>query len=272
MKQNDMILSLNGDTFATLKKDFDTILARTMGNMTMKGAFDAVITLKLSVSLEKGSVNTDAGFKDITKPSFKHDISSVMQVKDKVTGQFKGEYGMVWDEDNGWVLRKIDNGQMSLFDDDVVDAQYVEVSALPEPEDEEKAEDNVHTPFGRMCKFVGEEFHIALSDDNKYTVRDAEDRVILSSATSEDSPFYCDGEVLDPHLGHKLVCGADEVDESISKVFIKCDDCDEMLFEIKSPAFVKVEGEAFEQAAELFDDFEEEEDEDYDYEDPEDEE
>ena len=43
-KANEMILSLNEDTFSALKKDFDDVLNRTIGNMQMKGASDATIT------------------------------------------------------------------------------------------------------------------------------------------------------------------------------------------------------------------------------------
>lgn len=225
---NDMILSLNGDTFQSLKKDFDTIMARTIGNMTMKGADEATITLKLSVSLEKSSVDGADGIQDVTKPTFKHDISSVMQVKDKMTGQFKGEYGMIWDDKEGhWVLRKIDNGQMNLFDDDgnrIIDAEYHEVNDLPEgtralpegsrgddeagegsyPREAEETEpdaaegsgeapetpqNNTDTPFGWLCQFIGEEMHITEAMGN-YTVRTDTNKVVLSSATSVESPFY----------------------------------------------------------------------------------
>lgn len=36
--KNAMELSLKGETFNALKEDFDVVLARTIGNMEMKGA------------------------------------------------------------------------------------------------------------------------------------------------------------------------------------------------------------------------------------------
>lgn len=241
---NDMILSLNGDAFAALKHDFDTILNRTIGNMTMKGADEATITIKLGVSLEKSSVGTVNGIQDVTKPSFKHDISSVMQVKDKMTGQFKGEYGMVWDDDEErWVLRKIDNGQMNLFDGEetVIDAEYKEVAALPEgsvetvsdDEVEAKAENDRDTPFGWLCQFIGEDLHITESMGN-YTVRTNDNKVVLSSATSSDSPFYCPAEKLAPHVDHQVVC-AGYGQDSIVNVSIECEDCSTVLFDLDAP-------------------------------------
>ena len=44
MYANDMSLSLKSDTFSALKEDFDSILARTIGNMEMKGAEEATVT------------------------------------------------------------------------------------------------------------------------------------------------------------------------------------------------------------------------------------
>ena len=140
MKKNDLNLSLDGETFESLKDDFDTILARTVGNMQMKGAENATITIKLDVNLEKDKVDTYKGIFDVTKPSFKHSISSVMQVKDKMSGQLVGDFAMVWDEDEQkYVLRYIDDGQINMFDgDEVVEADYVEVPVRAlEPHEEE---------------------------------------------------------------------------------------------------------------------------------------
>lgn len=157
---NVMQLSLNGDTFAGFKKDFDTILARTLGNMQMKGAEDATVTVKMNISLDKRCVGGFGSMDTVTVPSFKHDISSVMQIKDKMTGQFSGEYAMIWDEEEkGYVLEYIKSEQASLFDNDepcgrfsdieddgdyenVVDAiEGNEPLALPEAEDDDLGDD-----------------------------------------------------------------------------------------------------------------------------------
>lgn len=157
---NVMQLSLNGDTFAGFKKDFDTILARTLGNMQMKGAEDATVTVKMNISLDKRCVGGFGSMDTVTVPSFKHDISSVMQIKDKMTGQFSGEYAMIWDEEEkGYVLEYIKSEQASLFDkeepcgrfsdieddgdyENVVDAiEGNEPLALPEAEDDDLGDD-----------------------------------------------------------------------------------------------------------------------------------
>lgn len=265
MYANDMSLSLKSETFSALKEDFDSILARTIGNMEMKGAEEATVTLKLGISLEKSSVNGPAGIRDIVKPSFKHDISSVMQVKDKKSGALTGDYEMVWDADEGkYVMRRIDNGQVSMFDADgdatVIDAEY---TALPEgqrglPEgsqdgeyDEDNADtddsensdtdstnesdkpsDNGPTPFEWLKQFVGQELRVTEAMGN-YTVRTGDNKVVLSSATGKSSPFYCPVEKLEGHVGHNVSCvGYADGDGIIVNVSIECEDCNEVLFDL----------------------------------------
>lgn len=157
MCNNDMNLSLNSDTFSMLKEQFDGVLARTVGNMQMKGADDATITLKLQVSLSKENRHTEDGMIEATIPKFKHDISSVMQVKDKASGELVGDYQLVWDEDTQkYVMRKINDGQFDMFDDDepcgkFVDVDYVVVDeqqrlegriGLPEGKDDENPDED----------------------------------------------------------------------------------------------------------------------------------
>ena len=245
MSKNDLILSLNEDTFASLKKDFDTILNRTIGNMEMRGASDAVITMKLTVSLDKRSMDMGDGIKEFKKPTFKHEVSSVMQIKDKATGQLGGDYAMVWDaNEERFVLRQFTGGQTSIFDDDyeTVEEPWGKFTDMPDdshslpapaeeaPENEETVEKDTDTPFGWLCQFVGEKLNVTEAMGN-YTVRTKDNRVVLSSATSEDNPFYCDAETLAPHVGHNVVCvgyGEEEIDD----VSIECEDCNSVLFEI----------------------------------------
>lgn len=281
MYANDMSLSLKSETFSALKEDFDSILARTIGNMEMKGAEEATVTLKLGISLEKSSVNGPAGIRDIVKPSFKHDISSVMQVKDKKSGALTGDYEMVWDADEGkYVMRRIDNGQTSMFDEDcggtIIDAEYTdaEYTALPEgqrglPEGsqkddaDEEAEDTAGeenldtdranesdgaseagpTPFEWLKQFVGQELRVTEAMGN-YTVRTADNKVVLSSATGESSPFYCPAEKLEGHVGHEVSCvGYGDSDGVIANVSIECADCDEVLFSLDDDGVEEVAGE-----------------------------
>ena len=134
---DDMVLSLKSDTFNTLKEDFDAVLGRTIGNMQMRGAETATITLKLSISISKENCrdwNSDdeGAMRQFQRPSFGHEISSVMQVKDKVKGALTGDTELVYDMDTDeWVLRKLENAQRSIFDEEPVYAE-AEVSDAAE--------------------------------------------------------------------------------------------------------------------------------------------
>ena len=262
MNTNDMTLSLKSDTFSALKEDFDSILARTIGNMEMKGAEEATVTLKLGISLEKSNISSPNGMKEIIKPSFKHDISSVMQVKDKKSGALTGDYELVWDPDERkYVMVRIDDGQTSIFnDDDIIDSDYEEAVdepvALPEARLESDAEGDdegyydVSTPFGWLKQFVGKAMQVTEALGN-FTVRTEDNKIVLSSATREGSPFYCPSERLEAHVGHTLSCVMEKDSDGRETIFIDCDDCDENVFYISSS--------------------DADEHEDYDYDEPEDE-
>lgn len=227
--KNAMELSLNGDTFAALKEDFDSILSQTLGNMESKSADEAVITLKLGISLEKQQFVRNESTEELTKPSFKHDISSVMQVKNKKSGSLSGDYELVWDEDEKrYVMRKIAGSQMSMFenvekyegDDKEIEGQAM----LSAPADK------VKSVFGWLSDFVGNKMTVSEAMGN-YTVRTENGKVILTSASPKNNPLHCDAEVLATHLGHTLVC-AGYGDDELNLIKIECEDCLETLFSI----------------------------------------
>lgn len=262
MKINDKVLSLTGDTFAVMKGDFDKILNRTIGNMELKGANEATITLKLGIVLDKTTLSTPEGLKDITNPVFKHDISSVMQVKDKMSGQTRGNYSMEWDPDEErFVLRKVDDGQASFHDDgfeffeaDYEDVENNDVKMLPGEVEEAEDAESTPSPFEWLSQFVGEEMKITEAMGN-YTVRTTDNKVVLSSATAASNMFYCPIETLKDHIGHQLICVSNGTDH-IESIAIECEECNAVLYELSLEETLPV--------------VEELEVDDYEYEEPED--
>lgn len=230
--RNTMQLSLDSDTFAGMKEDFDTILEKTIENMESKSAYEATITLKLGISLMKTSkpvVDADEAIKEVTLPTFKHDISTVMQVKAKKSGMLDEECELVWDEDEQkYVLVRIKDNQLSLFEADEEEAKGSDGESVKSDEDEAAYDTN--TPFGWLRQFVGEKLTVTEAMGN-YTVRTKENKIILSSASDEDSPFHCDAETLKPHVGHEVVC-VGYGGELLVNVAIECEDCCETLFSI----------------------------------------
>lgn len=258
---NAMELSLKGDTFTALKEDFDAVLARTLKNMESKGADEATITLKLGISLEKTTDFSGEEAEEVTKPSFKHDISSVMQVKDKKSGALTGDYQLVWDEDEGkFVMKRIGDNQMTLFDvaeDGEENVEYIPAAEPVEPPmleaadvaDDDASEGDEYNPpvtaFDWLLKFVDKDMAISEAMGN-YTVRtvatdEEESAVVLTSASAEDSVFHCDAEILKDHIGHELICVGEqnEAGGPIVKIVVKCLVCDEDLYTLFNPILLE---------------------------------
>lgn len=231
--ENAMELTLESDTFATMKRDFDDMLMSTLKNMQTKGAENADLTLKLHISIENTNVTIRGENTDIVRPSFKHDLGSIMQIKDKKTGSLSGEMQLVWDEETGKpFMRKIDNGQISLFNDDgdAINADYVEAPALELPL-AENTETDERTPFGWLKQFIGQEMKITESMGN-YAVRTLDNKIVLTSSTDPDNVFYCDADKLKNHIDHSIVCvGYDDDGETVN-ISIECEDCNEVLYDL----------------------------------------
>lgn len=234
--KNTMQLSLNSDTFESMKEDFDTILLRTIDNMESRGADEATITLKLGISFEKEPQkfsDTEEDEKEIIKPTFKHDVSTVIQVKGKKSGSLSGDYELVWDEEEKkHVLVRISDNQMSLFDEEETEGNEEIVES---EENEYNPEEDTSIPFGWLRQFVGEKLQVTEAMGN-YTVRTESNQIILSSASEEDNPFHCDAEILKPHVGHNVVCAYYGTEDLIMNIAIECEDCFETIFSIDRPS------------------------------------
>ena len=177
----------------------------------------------------------------------------------------------MWDRESCcYVMRPIDNGQVSMFDKqegdgrenggdlpsnalpvprhpalpgEVIDADYEVIEDTKtegDKKDGDEAEDGSgggHTDpkvlFGYMKQYVGAEMKVLESMGN-YTVRTMENQIILSSACKPTDRFYCSPEKLAPHVGHSVVCIGYGQDEIVS-ISIECEDCNEVLFEIEAP-------------------------------------
>lgn len=291
---NDLPLSLNGGTFNALKSDFDSILRNTLSNMELKGADTAEMNIKLKISLSKEQTRDfearyDGAMRDIVKPKFEHAVQSVLQIKDKKDGTLSGNYELVWDgEAQKYVMREITDGQTSLFDEeqkpgfdpnnivvvggelppakkelpapdgdgDFIDAEYTVV------EDEKPTDPG---PFDWLRQFVGTSMKVIEVMGN-YTVRTADNKVVLSSAASTDSPFYCPVEKLAPHVGHTIACVLYGTTDNEESVFVECDTCGEPLFCLDVPTQDETQGGEDDSATPT--DGNDEVPDSYDYEDP----
>lgn len=177
-----MDLSVSGQAFDAMRTDFDDLLERTVANMDARGAGHATMTLKLGIELEQ--VPLEDG-RTINRPSFRYDIQSVMQLKERTGGTLTGNYEVVC-EDGTWVIRPVDDGQINIFEEIGTDG----------PEEPEGS-------YEWMKHFLNAEKHIIRSDAMTALVADG-DTVLLSDGALPDSELHCSRKELVKHIGHAI--------------------------------------------------------------------
>lgn len=112
-------VSMDSETLSGLKSDIDNMINRTLRTMHSSQNGEAVISVKLKISLEKRTVDNEKVFREAICPKFEHDIQSVVQTKDKISGATQGDYELVYDPKlDRWVMRDM-RGQMSMFDAEI---------------------------------------------------------------------------------------------------------------------------------------------------------
>ena len=118
-------LDFESDTFWDMKRDMNFVLQRLIGNMREKGTDEGSMTLKIDITMVREFVpNYDPDIKgetrEISKPQFKHKVTSAVKINDEKSGSFNNEMELVMDEDTGiFKLVPIANtSQRSIFDSD----------------------------------------------------------------------------------------------------------------------------------------------------------
>lgn len=118
-------LDFDSDTFDPMKKDMNFVLQRLIGNMQEKGTNEGSMTLKIDVTMIKEFIpnydpDVEGETREISKPQFKHKVTSAVKINDEKSGVFNNEMELVMDEDTGvFKLVPIANtSQRSIFDSD----------------------------------------------------------------------------------------------------------------------------------------------------------
>ena len=162
MNDFDKKLDFDSNTFENMKHDMNFVLQRLLGNMIEKQSNEGSMTIKIDVTMVKEFIpNYDPNIKgesrEISKPQFKHKVTSAVKITDEKGGNLNNEMEMVMDEETGcYVLQPIANTQQrTIFDsdfmqgqkqegegnEDIIDGTYIDADvrpALPGPADEEK--------------------------------------------------------------------------------------------------------------------------------------
>lgn len=170
MNDFDKKLDFDSNTFEDMKHDMNFVLQRLLGNMIEKQSNEGSMTIKIDVTMVKEFIpNYDPNIKgesrEISKPQFKHKVTSAVKITDEKGGNLNNEMEMVMDEETGcYVLQPIANTQQrTIFDsdfmqsqkqegegsEDIIDGTYIDADvrpALPGPADEENGEEPEDTP------------------------------------------------------------------------------------------------------------------------------
>lgn len=129
---NDFVKELNfdSDTFENIKRDMNFVLQRLLGNMQEKESTDGTMTVKIDVSLVREWVpnynpEIDAETRMVSKPKFKHKVTSQVQIKDEKSGNLDTEMELFMNEETGeYEMRPVaDTTQRSFFDADFREAE-----------------------------------------------------------------------------------------------------------------------------------------------------
>lgn len=118
-------LDFDSDTLGNVKRDMNFVLQRLIGNMMEKGSTNGSLTLKIDVSFTQEYIpnydpKVEGESRKINKPSFKHKVTSTVQITGKKDGNMDTEMELAFDEDSGeYVLQPVANtAQKSIFDSD----------------------------------------------------------------------------------------------------------------------------------------------------------
>lgn len=202
-------LDFDSDTFEEMKRDMNFVLQRLIGNMQEKGTDEGSMTLRIDVTMVKEFIpNYDPDIKgetrEISKPQFKHKVTSAVKINDEKSGSFNNEMELVMDEDTGvFKLVPIANTvQRSIFDSDFQQQNSVQGSGNNDSADSNAAEGSailgLPGPNGEGGVIDGEfmEVDTAETDPGEDETGEPEEELdditdeLLGSDNSEDGHDY----------------------------------------------------------------------------------
>lgn len=106
MNEYDKRLDFDSDTFEGMKHDMNFVLQRLLGNMIEKQSTEGSMTIKIDVTMVKEFIpnydpNVKGESREISKPQFKHKVTSAVKISDEKSGNLNNEMEMVMDEETG---------------------------------------------------------------------------------------------------------------------------------------------------------------------------
>ena len=198
-------LDFDSDTFEEMKRDMNFVLQRLIGNMQEKGTNEGSMTLKIDVTMVKEFIpNYDPDIKresrEVSKPQFKHKVTSTVKINDEKSGSFNNEMELVMDKETGVfkLVPIVNTAQRSIFDPD-----FQQQNSEQKSGDDDSASSNViegRTILGLPGPNDGGE---VIDEDFK--------RADAETGESENNPEHEPGEELED-ITDELLGGEDHED------------------------------------------------------------
>lgn len=199
-------LNFESDTFSDMKRDMNFVLQRLLGNMQEKGATEGSMTLKVDISLTNEYIpnydpEVEGESRKISKPKFKHKVTSAVQIKDEKTGNLDTEMELTFDEESGeYVMQPVANTeQRTIFDKDFQDNMNTPeednrpagIPQLPGPEEENVID-------GDYKEVDGEESDSEDADQEEEEIEDITDEIMKDMESGQEEEDTDDYDYDDP--------------------------------------------------------------------------
>lgn len=156
-------LSIHGETFNALKYDFDAALRGLVGTMIAKGSEESKLAITVKITLSKDqapdeSISTYAASRDVVIPKFEHKIKTTITINEQREGFVGGvNYELVYDDDQGYVLKPIKDMENRLFDPETVETGNDDSDESDVCAERAELSCDVATECGRCCDGCAEE-------------------------------------------------------------------------------------------------------------------
>ena len=113
-------LTLNGDAFADLRNDFDSMIQKLLLMMQTNKSEEGAISIKANISTVPACVDLgDGNVKEVFKPIITHKIEYTVPVKESKSGAHDTGMQLVFDKDlQQFVLQYMQDSQCSFYDEE----------------------------------------------------------------------------------------------------------------------------------------------------------
>lgn len=114
------MIRIEDEPFDSLRESMNFMLSRALRDMIEQEVPTETVTAKIKITMESRNVQETPEETRVARiPEFKFKVEMAKQVKHEIEGEvYRDQMEITLGDDGGIRYRKMDFGQMSLFDDD----------------------------------------------------------------------------------------------------------------------------------------------------------